>query len=146
VWTVVATLGLGTFMAASFDVAEGYPGAGVWALAYLAPATVIPVGITDIRVLAPAYGLCSLIYIVWCIAFGILRGMGPRLMHADGGNLMSIIAALVVETTPYFSVAYVFVIAREYTAFVVRDRVVECVRAVARVEADHELATRAARV
>jgi len=145
-WIIVFIFIAACIAAMVVDASEGYPGAGVWIVSYLAPVTVVPSSISDLGLVLLAYIGISALYVTWAVVFGIARGMGDDLLSADGGNLVSIITALLVETTPYFAVAYVFIVARSYTGLVVRNRVERCMQAVARVEADHELATRAARV
>lgn len=146
VWHVVVLIYLGAFLAAVFDLSEGYPGAGVWALAYLAPSTLVASSITDVRMVLLLYGSASALYFLWCVLFGMARGMGDDLWGPNGGNLVSIMAALLIDTTPYFAAAYIFIVARGYTAIAVRNRVERCMQAVSKVEADHEMAMRAARV
>lgn len=145
-WITNVVFVAGWLSAVVVDLTEGYPGAGLWLLAYMAPAATVPASITDLGMVVGLYLVLSALYLMWGIAFGLMRGMEDELLTADGANIVNIGAALLIETTPYFTVAYIFIVSRFYTGLVVRNRVEQCMHAVAQIEADHETAMRAARV
>jgi len=144
-WIVVLTLLLGVLMAVTIDAVHGQPGAGVGAVAFVAPATVIPLGMTDIRLLSSYYGVCALLYVVWCVVYMNTMSAESVLVVSSAANLIDVVAALATDSIPYFVAAYMFVIAHDYTYVGVRDQAGKWIREALNVESDLNLGNTALR-
>lgn len=144
-WSVLGVYALGFVSSIAMDLTEGFPGAGMWALAYLAPVVVLILCTADFVTVIASYMISSIVYIMWVLVFSSIRGI-EDLETPDGGNVVGIAIGLFISTTPFYSIGTFFMAARRFTEIVVRRRVELCMQAVGRTEADHELATEAAMI
>ena len=111
-WVTIGYMLLGVPFAIHVDVIFGYPGRGTAMVVFMYPVMAMVLGAVLVQHLVAAYGACCVLYLAWCVAFGLGRGMGSDMFSIDGGNLAGIISAMTAGTVPYILVVAVYIFGR----------------------------------
>jgi len=136
---------MAVILAIAIDLGNGYPGEGVFVVAYLGPVTIMSLSVLHVITTYITYTAMCATYLVWAAAFGASLGY-TDMMTPAGANLAALFVSLMVFIFPWYAVAFLFLDARAALSYSVRKRVENCMSAVEEVQKNHDLVAKTARL
>lgn len=113
----------------AIDLGNGFPGEGVFVIAYTAPVTIMAVSVLHVPLSYLVYNLMCLAYIVWVLVFAAAIGMDD-FVTPQGANLAALFVSIALFVAPWYTLAFVFLDARRALGTSVRKRVESCMATV----------------